>query len=73
MDNLSGVTFSYVIPNALNGVNVYEIIETPHVLHIPGLDGVIIPRNTRGQVIKLIDEKTVIVRWQVRFICLFIF
>ncbi|KAL3515020.1 hypothetical protein ACH5RR_021922 [Cinchona calisaya] len=33
-------------------------------LHVPNIEGLIIPRGTRGQVIRMIDRNTALVRWE---------
>ncbi|XP_038706390.1 uncharacterized protein LOC120001936 isoform X2 [Tripterygium wilfordii] len=41
-----------------------QIVETHIPLHIPGIDGLLIPSKTRGHVLKVIDGNTAIVRWE---------
>ncbi|KFK30471.1 hypothetical protein AALP_AA7G265400 [Arabis alpina] len=41
-----------------------QIVETSRPLPIPGLEGVVIPSNTRGQIIRIIGENTGLVRWE---------
>ena len=45
--------------------NISQIIETRVPLHVPGVEGLIIPSQTRGHVLKVIDGNTALVRWEV--------
>lgn len=45
--------------------NNARIIETRLPLRVPGFDGLQIPRDTRGHVLKFIDDNTALVRWEV--------
>lgn len=42
-----------------------QLVETSRPLHIPGLEGLVIPSNTRGRILRVIGENTVLVRWEV--------
>ncbi|KAL8188648.1 hypothetical protein R6Q57_029668 [Mikania cordata] len=44
--------------------NDSRIIETQLPLRIPGLEGLQIPGNTRGHVLKFIEDDTALVRWE---------
>ncbi|KAK9070882.1 hypothetical protein SSX86_009450 [Deinandra increscens subsp. villosa] len=44
--------------------NNSRILETQLSLCVPGLEGLQIPRNTRGHVLKFIDDNTALVRWE---------
>ncbi|CBI37915.3 unnamed protein product, partial [Vitis vinifera] len=44
--------------------NISQIIETRVPLHVPGVEGLIIPSQTRGHVLKVIDGNTALVRWE---------
>lgn len=44
---------------------VSQIVETQLPLCVPGLEGLLIPIGTRGHVLKMIDGKTALVRWEV--------
>lgn len=50
--------------------NNSRTVETRLPLYVPGLEGLEIPRNTRGHVLKVIDDKTALVRWEVKLKCL---
>ncbi|CAH8273756.1 unnamed protein product [Arabidopsis lyrata] len=41
-----------------------QLVETSRPLHIPGLEGLVIPSNTRGRILRVIGENTVLVRWE---------
>lgn len=42
-----------------------QIVETSRPLNIPGLEGLFIPSNTRGQIMRIVGENTGLVRWEV--------
>ncbi|GJX61656.1 hypothetical protein Tco_0294556 [Tanacetum coccineum] len=44
--------------------NNSRTVETRLPLYVPGLEGLEIPRNTRGHVLKVIDDNTALVRWE---------
>ncbi|XP_071717637.1 uncharacterized protein [Rutidosis leptorrhynchoides] len=44
--------------------NNSRIVETRLPLSVPGLEGLQIPRDSRGHVIKVIDDNTALVRWE---------
>ncbi|VVB09622.1 unnamed protein product [Arabis nemorensis] len=41
-----------------------QIVETSRRLNIPGLEGLVIPSNTRGQIMRIVGENTGLVRWE---------
>lgn len=41
-----------------------SFVETQLPLCVPGLEGLKIPRNTRGHVLKVIDDNSALVRWE---------
>ncbi|XP_033129577.1 uncharacterized protein LOC103828087 isoform X2 [Brassica rapa] len=41
-----------------------QLVETSQPLQIPGLEGLVIPRNTRGRILRVINENTGLVRWE---------
>lgn len=47
--------------------NNSRIVETRLPLGVPGFEGLQIPRNTRGHVLKFVDDNTALVRWEVNF------
>ncbi|XP_076958403.1 uncharacterized protein LOC143634122 [Bidens hawaiensis] len=44
--------------------NNSRIVETRLPLGVPGFEGLQIPRDTRGHVLKLLDDNTALVRWE---------
>ena len=42
-----------------------QIVETHLPVHVPGIEGLFIPSNTRGHVLKMIGGHTALVRWEV--------
>ncbi|KAL0422870.1 UNVERIFIED_CONTAM: hypothetical protein Slati_3309900 [Sesamum latifolium] len=43
---------------------VPKIVETRYPLQVAGIGGLIIPSNSRGQVMRMIDKKYALVRWE---------
>ncbi|KAF8083077.1 hypothetical protein N665_0792s0007 [Sinapis alba] len=41
-----------------------QLVETSEPLQIPGLEGLVIPSNTRGRILRVINENTGLVRWE---------
>ncbi|KAH0871868.1 LOW QUALITY PROTEIN: hypothetical protein HID58_078890 [Brassica napus] len=41
-----------------------QFVETSQPLQIPGLEGLVIPSNTRGRILRVINENTGLVRWE---------
>lgn len=42
-----------------------QSVETVSPLPVPGMEGVVIPRHTRGHVIRMVGGNTALVRWEV--------
>ncbi|GMP64171.1 hypothetical protein CsSME_00025565 [Camellia sinensis var. sinensis] len=40
------------------------IVETRLPLYIPGVEGLLIPSNTRGHILKVVDGNTALIRWE---------
>lgn len=45
--------------------NISQIVETQLPLHVPGVEGLLVPSKTRGHVLRMIDGNTALVRWEV--------
>ncbi|KAI3446215.1 hypothetical protein Pfo_002880 [Paulownia fortunei] len=43
---------------------VSKIVETRFPLHVAGVEGLVIPSKSRGQVLRMIDENCALVRWE---------
>ncbi|KAL4585015.1 hypothetical protein LXL04_009628 [Taraxacum kok-saghyz] len=50
-----------------------RIVETRLPMSVPGLEGLQIPSNTRGHVLKFINDNTALVRWEVNIKCFLVF
>lgn len=44
---------------------VSKVVITHYPLHVVGVDGLIIPSKSRGQVLRMIDANHALVRWEV--------
>ncbi|GAV84710.1 DUF3414 domain-containing protein [Cephalotus follicularis] len=44
--------------------NISQTVITHLPLHVPGVEGLLIPSNCRGHVLKIIGETTALVRWE---------
>ncbi|CAH2075851.1 unnamed protein product [Thlaspi arvense] len=58
MSTLFDITSGFLVDDAS------QLVETSQPLHIPGLEGLVIPSNTRGQILRIISENTGLVRWE---------
>ena len=63
---MSGITTLFEIPGGSGVVNLHDIIEIHHQFNVPGIEGLVIPSGTCGQVLKVIDANVALVRWEVR-------
>ncbi|XP_042495006.1 uncharacterized protein LOC122074223 [Macadamia integrifolia] len=59
-----GISSLFEIPGDTSIENLSQIIETNQPLHVPGVDGILIPSHTHGHVLKVIDGSTAVVRWE---------
>ncbi|XP_056698928.1 uncharacterized protein [Spinacia oleracea] len=41
-----------------------QMIETQYPLHVPTVEGLLIPSKTHGRILRMIDSKTALVRWE---------
>ncbi|XP_008788374.2 uncharacterized protein LOC103706141 isoform X1 [Phoenix dactylifera] len=64
LDKMSAITTLFEIPGGSGAVNLHDIIEIQHQFNIPGIDGLVIPSGTCGQVLKVIDANVALVRWE---------
>lgn len=64
LDKMGGITTLFEIPDGYGVVNLHDIIEIYHQFNIPGIEGLVIPSGTCGQVLKVIDANVVLVRWE---------
>lgn len=44
---------------------VSKIVITHYPLHVAGVEGLVIPSKSQGQVLRMIDENHALVRWEV--------
>ncbi|XP_021609697.1 uncharacterized protein LOC110613074 isoform X3 [Manihot esculenta] len=64
LDKSVGISSLFEITNECWLDNVLQIVETNHPLHVPGVEGLLIPSKTRGHVLKVIGGNTALVRWE---------
>ncbi|XP_066385041.1 uncharacterized protein [Miscanthus floridulus] len=64
LERMNGVTTIYTIPCVADGVGYGHQIESHHPVSIPGIEGITIPRGTHGYILKVLQEDTVLVRWE---------
>lgn len=69
LDNSVGISSVVEISNGSLIDKGSQIVETPRPLSIPGVEGLLIPCNTRGHILKVIDGNTALVRWEVNYFC----
>ncbi|CAN8276683.1 unnamed protein product [Cochlearia groenlandica] len=64
LDKSVGISTLFDITNDSLVDNASHLVETSQPLHIPGHEGLVIPSNTRGRILRLISVKTGLVRWE---------
>ncbi|KAF2302000.1 hypothetical protein GH714_031219 [Hevea brasiliensis] len=64
LDKSVGISSLFEITSESWLDNILQIVETHHPLHVPGVEGLLIPSKTRGHVLKLIGGNTALVRWE---------
>ena len=65
LDKSVGISSLFEITSDSLVHDVSQIVETRVPFHIPGIEGLLIPSNSRGHILKLICPKTALVRWEV--------
>ncbi|KAL2937209.1 hypothetical protein RDABS01_020658 [Bienertia sinuspersici] len=64
MERSVGISSLLEIDSGLLNGGTSQIIETQRPLQVPAVAGLFIPSKTRGHVLKMIDSKTALVRWE---------
>ena len=65
MERSVGISSLLEINSEILDVGASPIIETQLPLQIPTVEGLHIPSKTRGRILRMIDEKIALVRWEV--------
>lgn len=65
LDKSVGISTLFEIENDSVVDGSSQIVETLRPLPVPGVDGLLIPSHTRGQVLKVLGSNTALVRWEV--------
>ncbi|CAN1259542.1 Nucleoporin NUP188, partial [Linum perenne] len=66
LDKSVGISSLFEVTSESIVDRVSQIVETQQSLPVPGIEGLIVPSKTRGQVLKVVDAKTALVRWEVK-------
>ncbi|XP_023634022.1 uncharacterized protein LOC17879317 isoform X2 [Capsella rubella] len=64
LDKSVGVSTLFDITSDSPEDDASQLVETSQPLHISGLEGLVIPSNTRGRILRIISENTCLVRWE---------
>ncbi|KAL4616065.1 hypothetical protein ACB092_07G172100 [Castanea dentata] len=64
LDKSVGISSLFEISSDSLVDNVSQIVETHLPVHVPGVEGLLIPSKTRGHVLKMIGGNTALVRWE---------
>ncbi|KAL1190225.1 hypothetical protein V5N11_016615 [Cardamine amara subsp. amara] len=64
LDKSVGISTLFDITSDSLADDAPQLVETSRPLHIPGLEGLVIPSNTRGKILRIISENTGLVRWE---------
>lgn len=65
LDKSVGVSSLFEIANNSFRDVLSQTVETNFPLHVPGLEGLVIPSKTCGRILRLVGENTALVRWEV--------
>ncbi|XP_058098868.1 uncharacterized protein LOC131243494 isoform X2 [Magnolia sinica] len=63
LDKMVGMTSLFEIPGD-SCANISQIVVTPNPMHVPGVEGLLIPRGTCGHVLRVLDGKNALIRWE---------
>ncbi|XP_022947489.1 uncharacterized protein LOC111451342 [Cucurbita moschata] len=64
LDKSVGISSLFEINSSTSVDRIPEFVETQEPLLVPGMEGLLIPCKTRGQVLKVVGGNTVLVRWE---------
>ncbi|WJX51140.1 hypothetical protein P8452_37363 [Trifolium repens] len=64
LDSSVGISSLFEISSDLLADDVYHILEAQQAVQVPGIEGFFVPSGTRGRVLKVVGEKTALVRWE---------
>lgn len=64
LEKMNGITLLSEISGGSQVVDSYNIIVAPNQLDVPSVEGLVIPKGTRGQILKVIDTNIGLVRWE---------
>nr|XP_011457925.1 PREDICTED: uncharacterized protein LOC101300415 [Fragaria vesca subsp. vesca] len=64
LDKSVGVSSLFEIANNSFRDVLSQTVETNFPLHVPGLEGLVIPSKTCGSILRLVGENTALVRWE---------
>ncbi|KAL5561138.1 hypothetical protein UlMin_030885 [Ulmus minor] len=64
LDHSVGISSLFEITNESLVDDISQIVETRAPLNVPGIEGLLIPRNTRGHILRLVGTNTALVRWE---------
>ncbi|KAL0536080.1 hypothetical protein IC582_025012 [Cucumis melo] len=64
LDKSVGISSLFEINSSTLVDHIPEIVETQQPLPVPRMEGMLIPCKTRGRVLKVVGENTVLVRWE---------
>ncbi|XP_041997267.1 uncharacterized protein LOC121747315 isoform X2 [Salvia splendens] len=64
LDKSTGLSTPFEIMNGSVVDALSKIVETHSPLHVAGVEGLIIPGKSRGQVLRMLDDNCALVRWE---------
>lgn len=64
LDKSVGISTLFEITSESLVDGISQIVETRLPFHVPGVEGLLIPSKTRGQVLKVFGGNTALVRWE---------
>lgn len=67
LDKSVGISSLFEISGNYSVNSISQIVETRLPLHVPGVEGLLIPSKTQGHVLKVFGGNTALVRWEVYY------
>lgn len=72
LDKSTGLSTPFEIKSGSVVDAVSKLVVTHSPLHVAGVEGLVIPGKSRGQVLRMLDESRALVRWEVNGLCHFL-
>ncbi|KAL9691487.1 hypothetical protein QQ045_011911 [Rhodiola kirilowii] len=64
LDKSVGISTLLEVKNGTMVDDISQTVESQNPLDVPGIGGLCVPKNTRGHILKMIDDNKALVRWE---------